>query len=95
MPYSDPKKQAAWMRDKFRRNVELVRSLKHRPCADCGVQYPFYVMQFDHVPARGKKLFGLAVGDLAARSEKQILLEVAKCDVVCSNCHASRTYQRL
>jgi len=95
MPYSDPKKQAAWQAAKFQRNVELVRALKHRPCADCDVQYPFYVMQFDHVPERGKKLFGLAVGDLAARSEAAILREIEKCDLVCANCHAIRTYSRL
>ncbi len=27
---------------------EYLRAVKSRPCADCGVQYPYYVMDFDH-----------------------------------------------
>jgi hypothetical protein len=27
---------------------ELVIKAKSQPCADCGVQYPYYVMDFDH-----------------------------------------------
>ena len=61
------------------------------PCADCGEQYPHYVMDFDHV--RGKKLKDVADmpgGYGWAKIEK----EIAKCDVVCSNCHRQRTWER-
>jgi hypothetical protein len=34
--------------------MERVHELKARPCADCGVQYPPYIMDFDHVS--GEKL---------------------------------------
>jgi len=71
---------------------ELVRSLKDRPCEDCSKKYPFYVMQFDHV--RGKKIGNVAT--LIEKCNKQLLLdEIAKCDVVCANCHAERTWSRL
>jgi hypothetical protein len=36
------------------RGKEYVDDLKRVPCADCGVKYPPYVMDFDHV--RGEKM---------------------------------------
>ncbi len=74
------------------KNREIIRSAKSRPCADCGEQYPYYVMQFDHV--RGKKEFNIgAIGPTASRS--RLLEEIEKCEVVCANCHAERSHQRL
>jgi hypothetical protein len=26
----------------------LIRRAKEKPCADCGLSYPYYVMDFDH-----------------------------------------------
>lgn len=73
------------------RNRQLIRDAKDRPCSDCGIQYPYYVMQFDHV--RGVKSFNVSVG--WNNSYERIEAEIAKCDVVCANCHAERTYQRM
>ena len=80
-----------------RRNKALVKvgrdyllSLKTGPCMDCGVMYPSYVMDFDHV--RGKKSFNLSKG--GTRGKGSIDREVAKCDLVCANCHRERTHQR-
>lgn len=69
-----------------------VRQQKEKPCTDCGGTFPWYVMQFDHV--RGEKLHN--VGDLTrmTTSMKVIREEIAKCEVVCANCHAIRTYER-
>jgi hypothetical protein len=50
-------------------------------------------MDFDHV--RGKKLF--CVGSLVVQQgvgRRQALEEIAKCDVVCANCHRLRTSYR-
>lgn len=66
----------------------LIWSLKNKPCTDCHLEYPPYVMQFDHV--RGEKY--KAVGQLTKRTE--IFEEVKKCEVVCANCHAIRTWER-
>ena len=77
-------------RQKERRAVILAH--KNKPCADCGIQYPYYVMDFDHV--RGEKI--KAVGHLSWNAGlKRILAEIAKCDLVCSNCHRERTQKRL
>ena len=67
-----------------------LRELKAVPCADCGVQYPPYVMEFDHV--RGQKLFN--VGSATRLDLSDLLAEAAKCEIVCSNCHQERTWVR-
>ena len=68
---------------------------KSVPCTDCGVAYPPYVMQFDHVPNRGPKLFNIseAVRD-GTWTVEQVKAEAEKCDIVCANCHAVRTHTR-
>lgn len=74
------------------RNKEYIDAAKSVPCADCGNTYPPYVMQFDHV--RGAKLFNLADAVNRGRSLASIQEEIDKCEVVCANCHATRTYNR-
>jgi hypothetical protein len=70
---------------------KFIRSQKEKPCMDCGIQYPYYVMQFDHV--RGQKVANIAY--LATKNNMTAIRdEIAKCDVVCGNCHAERTWQR-
>lgn len=77
-------------RSLFRRYIQEVKS--QSPCADCGLQYPYYVMQFDH--CRGTKSGDVSklgnFGTLDALKE-----EIAKCEVVCANCHAHRSFMRL
>jgi hypothetical protein len=79
---------------KRKRMVEFVWTLKARPCVDCGKSYPPYVMDFDHVPGRGAKLFNLSQVSKAGYSRERLTLEAAKCDVVCSNCHRERSWRR-
>lgn len=70
---------------------QMIREAKRKPCSDCRVEYPFYVMQFDHV--RGRKKFDVGRSYLRY-GRQQILKEIAKCDVVCANDHAKRTWER-
>lgn len=69
----------------------LVNLLKAGPCLDCGVSYPPCVMDFDHREP-GTKRFN--VSQMAGQDEATIRAEVAKCDLVCSNCHRLRTSAR-
>jgi hypothetical protein len=72
-------------------NRLYVRSVKEgAPCTDCRESYPYYVMQFDHIPGRGEKKFEVAVP--TTRSRKSIDAEIAKCEIVCANCHMERTH---
>lgn len=74
--------------------TKLIIAAKAKPCADCNVEYPFYVMQFDHLPGQ-VKLFQVNLNTGACRSVKAVLAEILKCEVVCANCHAERTHGRL
>ena len=70
---------------------ELIRQTKRQPCADCGVSYPYYVMDFDHVS--GEKV--MIISKLVNRGATALLMkELEKCEVVCANCHRIRTWQR-
>lgn len=72
------------------RHLELVRrlaELKAHPCVDCDVQYPPPVMEFDHV--RGTKKFPISAANLA---RKDLVEELAKCELRCANCHRMRHY---
>jgi hypothetical protein len=72
--------------------VAWMDSLKAgRPCADCGVSYPPYVMEWDHLPGAEKTLV-LADTRRAAHSKNRILAELAHCELVCANCHRERTF---
>lgn len=70
----------------------MVQHKKDVPCADCGIVYPHYVMHFDHLGVE-PKLF--TVSQMRTKTKQVILDEIAKCEVVCANCHAERTHNRL
>lgn len=70
---------------------EFMRQSKNRPCADCGKVYPYYVLDFDHREGEIKRCDLSRTDRLSSNALK---LEIAKCDVVCSNCHRERTHQR-
>ena len=61
---------------------------KH-PCADCKLNFPYYVMDFDHVRGIKHKNVSELIPTL---SKKKIDDEIKKCEVVCSNCHRIRTH---
>ena len=71
-----------------------LRDLRRRPCGDCGQSFPPYVMDFDHRDP-SKKLFAITTGSAHLMSREKLISEIEKCDVVCANCHALRTYASL
>lgn len=71
------------------RAEDLVAYLRRHPCVDCGETDPI-VLEFDHL--REKK-FGISAG-LQGRNWQSVLDEIAKCEVVCANCHRRRTALR-
>jgi hypothetical protein len=60
-----------------------------RGCADCGYKAHSAALHFDHV--RGEKFGNVS----QSPSLSWFRQEAEKCDVVCANCHAVRTYERL
>ena len=77
-----------------RATLELLRDLRRRPCADCDRTYPPWVMDFDHRDPATKS-FSIAAGKALLRPRDVLLAEIAKCDIVCCNCHVVRTYRYL
>ncbi len=65
---------------------------KKVPCVDCGISYPYYVMDFDHREEKTTEINKLVKG---GPSLKTLQKEIDKCDVVCSNCHRIRTFNRM
>lgn len=81
------RKKRIELRDETRR---VIREVKSKPCADCGVSYPYFVMDFDH---RDDKQFTIS-RPTSYHNIGQLMAEIAKCDIVCANCHRIRTHSR-
>ncbi len=60
-------------------------------CVDCGYNEHPAALDFDHLPGQVKHR-GLARMLTVTRST--LLAEVAKCEIVCANCHRIRTWKR-
>jgi hypothetical protein len=67
----------------------LLDYFETHPCVDCGETDPV-VLEFDHL--RDKR-FNISDG-IANKPWALVLAEIAKCDVVCANCHRRRTARR-
>lgn len=77
--------------NKWRNKIkQIVIDAKNRPCKDCGHEYPPHVMDFDHLR---DKDFTIGLKKLKIK-ESVLRAEIAKCDVVCANCHRQRTFER-
>jgi hypothetical protein len=64
----------------------VVDYLRSHPCVDRG-EDDVMVLEFDHLR---DKLFSIATG-VTDRSLSALVNEMAKCEVVCANCHRRRT----
>lgn len=104
--YKDKDKQrAAWRRYYYRNKPSmllrrykrkkklksLVERLKSRPCTDCKNVFHVAAMQFDHVRGEKVKAISEMVADYMPKALRE---ELGKCEVVCANCHAVRTFRR-
>ena len=75
---------------RYKEMQDWVASLKTGPCMDCGGTFPSVCMHFDHRPGEEKVL---NIAALARHNNKKAILEeIAKCDLICANCHAIRTF---
>jgi hypothetical protein len=84
-----------WRRIRRRRaenRLWLAEYLRDNPCADCG-EADIRCLEFDHRPEERKRQ-DIAALVYAPASLEDLRAEIAKCDVVCANCHRRRTSQR-
>ena len=62
----------------------------NKECLDCGVSYRYWQLDFDHL--RDKDF---TIGrDARDKSLDTIMKEIEKCDLVCANCHRTRSFVR-
>lgn len=92
--YLRNKQQYLARNTRYRAEIQnYIRGMKEsKPCKDCGVFYPYYVMDFDHTGASPKYKdinYLASTGRIGALKK-----EIVKCEVVCANCHRKRTYTR-
>ena len=70
-------------RDYIQKQLRAIKTA--RGCLKCGYNEHFAALDFHHRNPE-EKLFGLA--ESRNYSWESVLIEVAKCDVMCRNCHA-------
>jgi len=73
----------------YKDNLDFASNLKaSTPCKDCGLYFDPICMDFDHLNSLikvGK------VSELVKGNRATLITEIAKCEIVCSNCHRLRT----
>lgn len=107
MPSNDPVYQKAYGQKHYAANRQKyidqaaarktalraeINELKGQPCTDCGIAYPPYVMDYDHRDGSIKE--GIIARMIDNYQRTKVFIEIAKCDLVCSNCHRERTHRR-
>lgn len=85
--------QSDRMKDRLAGRRSIINEAKSRGCVDCGItnlEHP-EIFDFDHTSDD-------KTANVAAFATKgtiaDLLAEIAKCEVVCANCHRIRTFQR-
>jgi hypothetical protein len=79
-------------RTRWRYHADILDQLRSVPCANCGGRFAQCAMDFDHRdPATKTRAVTRMISNAGLA---RILAEVAKCDIVCANCHRLRTFRR-
>ena len=73
-----------------RRRAAIAQLKQGKACVDCERTYDYWQLDFDHTGT--DKL--LSVSTMRSFAWPRLLAEIAKCDLVCANCHRTRTYRR-
>lgn len=79
-------------RMKYAEDRLFIEKCKNKPCADCRGWFEPVCMDFDHRDPKTKKYH--VTNMPGGYSLITIAKEIAKCDLVCSNCHRIRTERR-
>lgn len=69
-----------------------IDSVKAAPCTDCRQSFPPVCMDFDHTGS--SKIKSIARMYSSGYNLRLIQEEIAKCELVCANCHRIRTANR-
>jgi len=73
----------------FRTSADHIKSQKvGRPCLICNGSFPPCAMDFNHLD-HSTKICNIA--QLYGKSKERIDAEIAKCELICANCHRDKT----
>lgn len=91
MAYDSKEKTNAFFRKRYRKNKAIIHQYKlDKGCTDCGYNENQEALEFDHIKPHLRGTVASQMG----KSMNVIMKEVDRCEVVCSNCHSIRTYNR-
>jgi len=79
-------------RYRLERRQFLYNYLSSHPCVGCGEDDPM-VLEFDHIDPK-EKYMAISAMVRDNHSIKSIEAEIAKCQVLCANCHRRRTAEQ-
>ena len=74
------------------RKLQKLNEIKSQPCVDCGGTFPPCAMDFDHITDDKVHNISWLINN---RSWAAVEQEIAKCELVCANCHRVRTQDRM
>lgn len=80
--------QAKWAME---RRQKLAQYKLERGCARCGYRGHPAALHFDHLPGHEK---AFTIAQIYKRKWERVLEEIAKCQILCANCHAIQTAER-
>lgn len=84
---------------KFKYNSNQIGSIfsqiKNKPCLDCQGFFPPALMDFDHRDPEQKIVQVSDTGSWSLKRLPELMAEIAKCDLICGNCHRVRTSKML
>ena len=73
-------------------NFQLLTEVKLASgCVDCGYKEHPAALDFDHLPGQEKYR---DISRMLNVARSTLLAEIAKCEVVCANCHRIRSWER-
>lgn len=91
MPYDHKRYMREYRQQSSSRMRMLLNQLKeHGCCARCGFDDP-RALQFHHLDPSTKRR---NVPSLIGTSDGYVLAEIAKCEILCANCHAIEHFEQ-
>lgn len=79
--------------NKLRAQEFVTQTKIGKSCVDCKIPYPPYVLDYDHRDG-DEKYDNLCAMAQRGLSNVRLAAEIAKCDLVCANCHRMRSARR-
>jgi len=76
--------------EKHKERIAWLDAQKAKPCEDCRNTFPPECMDFDHIDP-STKLFNVSQAVVSGNNLDSITAEIAKCRLICANCHRIRT----